>query len=98
MKKRQEHIKAAAHGICAYLNVILRVKMGVCVCARARAHAYVCARVQLDVLGCAASQDAMREMSSKSGNYSDKGVFGAEEDFPLYTDKVRGTREGGDHL
>jgi hypothetical protein len=40
----------------------------------------------------------MREMSSKNGSYSDKGVFGAEEDFPLYTDEVRGRREGGGHL
>jgi len=68
------------------------------VCVHARAHVRVFARVQLDVLGCAASQDAMREMSSKNGSYSHKGVFVAEEDFPLYTDEVRGRREGGGHL
>ena len=40
MKKREEHIKEAALGICACLHVILRVNIRVCVCARAP-HAYV---------------------------------------------------------
>ena len=69
-----------------------------CMCVCARAPRVCCSRVQLDVLGCAASQDAMREMTSKNGRQSDKGVLGAEEDFPLFTDEVRGRRQGGDHL
>ena len=60
----------------------------VCVC--------VCVCVQLDIMGCAASQDAMNDKSKTSnGQYSDQGVFGAEEDFPLYIDEVRRGRVWG---
>ena len=48
-------------------------------------------------MGCTASQDAMDEKNKTSnGHYSDEGVFGAEEDFPLSIDEVReGTVWGG---
>jgi hypothetical protein len=57
----------------------------------------VCIHIQLDVMGCTASQDAMDEKNKTSnGHYSDEGVFGAEEDFPLSIDEVReGTVWGG---
>ena len=32
---------------------------------------------------------------TSNGHYSDEGVFGAEEDFPLYIDEVRGRRVWG---
>jgi len=44
---------------------------------------------KLDIMGCAASQDAMNDKDKTSnGQYSDEGVFGAEEDFPLYIDEM----------
>jgi hypothetical protein len=50
--------------------------------------------MQLDVLGCAASQDAMLDLNKTSNSvYSYDGVLGAEEDVPLYKDEVRGCRE-----
>ena len=50
--------------------------------------------MQLDVLGCAASQDAMLDLNKTSNSvYSYDGVLGAEEDVPLYKDEVRGAVE-----
>ena len=44
---------------------------------------------KLDVIGCTASQDAMNDKGKTSnGHYSNEGVFGAEEDFPLYIDEM----------
>ena len=81
------------------LSLSLRVctRLCVCVCACACACACVCIHIQLDVMGCTASQDAMDEKNKTSnGHYSDEGVFGAEEDFPLSIDEVReGTVWGG---
>ena len=56
----------------------------------------MCVCGQLDIMGCAASQDAMNDKDKTSnGQYSDEGVFGAEEDFPLYIDEVSGRRVWG---
>jgi len=89
--------------VCAYsLSLSLSLTHSVSRCVRACLRAYVlrcvcvCVDGQLDIMGCAASQDAMNDKDKTSnGQYSDEGVFGAEEDFPLYIDEVSGRRVWG---